>query len=278
MKRPSLSVIVIALNEERNLPGLLDRLGFADEVVLVDGGSTDRTVAIARSYGAAVEVRSFDTFAQQQNFALSLARGAWVLSLDADERPTEAMIAEVSRRIVDDHYDAYRVRVRSTIFGRRLRFCGTQDDRQVRLARRSLVRWQGAVHETLECRGRVGQLRAWVDHDPLPDLAAFLTKMHRYTTLEAEARVIRGKPPRRRDVWLAPPREVLRRLVWKQGWWDGPRGWAFCLLSGLSEWVLARKHGRLWTDANAAPSAGVYYETSSAARPMLRTATAGVAA
>lgn len=249
MKRPTVSVIVIALNEERNLPGLLERLGFADEVVVVDGGSTDRTVAIARSFGVAVETRPFDTFAKQQNFALSLARGDWVLSLDADERPTDAMLSEITRRIRDDRFDAYRVRVRSTIFGRRVRFCGTQDDRQVRLARRGLVRWHGAVHETLECNGPIGQLHAWLDHDPLPDLETFLAKVHRYTTLEAAARVGRGEPPRRRDAWLAPPREALRRLIWKQGWWDGPRGWAFCLLSGLSEWVLADKHGRLWAAA-----------------------------
>lgn len=280
MTRPRLSVIVIALNEERNLPGLLERLNFADEVVVVDGGSTDRTVAIARSYGAVAETRPFDTFAKQQNFALSRARGDWVLSLDADERPTDAMVKEIRRCIRDERYDAYRVRVRSTIFGRRVRFGGTQDDRQVRLARRGRVRWQGAVHETLECGGRIGQLRSWLDHDPLPDLATFLSKMHRYTTLEAEARLARGVPPRWRDAWLGPLREVLRRMVWKQGWWDGPQGWAFCLLSGLSEWILADKHARLW--AAAAPGThkhDVCREATCIAMPKRRLSTvAGVAA
>ncbi|HJT31401.1 MAG TPA: glycosyltransferase [Pirellulales bacterium] len=248
---PNLSIMVIALNEERNLPGLLERVRGADEIVLVDGGSCDRTVEIARSYGARVFVRPFDTFARQQNFALSLARGDWVLSLDADERPTQAMLAEIARRIRDHRYDAYRVRVRSSIFGRSLRFSGTQNDRQVRLVRRGLAAWRGAVHETLETAGRVGQLRHWLDHDPLPDLATFLAKMNRYTSLEAEARVGRRSPPRRQEAWLAPPREVFRRLVWKQGFWDGPQGWAFCLLSGLSAWVLAGKHRRLWTQAEA---------------------------
>lgn len=275
---PNLSVIVIALNEERNLPGLLQRLSFADEVVVIDGGSTDRTLAIARSHGATVETRPFDTFAKQQNFALSLARGEWVLSLDADERPTDAMVREIVRRIQDDRFDAYRVRIRSTIFGRRLRFCGTQDDRQVRLARRGLARWQGAVHETLECRGRIGQLRTWLDHDPLPDLDTFLAKMHRYTTLEAEARLARREPPRRRELWFAPPREVLRRLVWKQGWWDGPQGWAFCLLSGLSQWVLAEKHARLWADANALATNPKFSPTRRAALPVRAKAATGVAA
>ena len=245
--KPTLSVIIIAQNEERNLPGLLRTLDWVDEIVLVDGGSSDRTIEIARSFGVRVFERPFDNFARQQNFALSLPSGDWVLSLDADERPTPAMVAEIQAVVRDPYCDAYRVRVRSSIFGRRFRFSGTQDDRQVRLVRRGAARWLGEVHETLETAGPVGQLRSWLDHDPLPDLPAFLTKMNRYTTLAAEARVAAARPPRRRDAWLAPVREVFRRLVWKQGFWDGPEGWAFCLLSGLSEWVLANKHRTLWS-------------------------------
>lgn len=252
MPRPTISIISIVLNEEQNLPGLLGRVGWADEVVVVDGGSTDATCAVARSYGARLFQRPFDNFAKQQNFALGLARGDWVLSLDADERPTPRMVAEVCRRAADGRHDAYRVRVRSSIFGRPMRFSGTQDDRQVRLVRRGRAKWRGEVHETLEVEGSIGQLHAWLDHDPLPTLASFLAKMHRYTTLAAEARVARNHPPSASERWLAPAREVFRRLIWKQGLWDGPQGWAFCLLSGLSQWVLADKHRRLWREARRA--------------------------
>lgn len=245
--KPTVSVIIIAQNEERNLPGMLRALDWPDEIVMVDGGSTDATVEIARSFGVKVFERPFDNFARQQNYALSLPTGDWILSLDADERPTAAMIEEIQRATLDERFSAYRVRVRSSIFGRRLRFSGTQDDRQVRLVRRGRAHWTGEVHETLETDGLIGQLRSWLDHDPLPDLPAFLTKMNRYTTLAAEARVTAWLPPQRRDLWIAPAREVFRRLIWKQGLWDGPEGWAFCLLSGLSEWVLADKHRRLWS-------------------------------
>jgi glycosyltransferase involved in cell wall biosynthesis len=246
---PSISILCIVLNEEQNLPRLLERSGWADEVVVVDGGSRDATRELARSFGARVYQRPFDNFARQQNFALSLARGDWVLSLDADERPTPGMIAEVRARVADPGFDAYRVRVRSSIFNRMVRFSGTQDDRQVRLVRRQQARWKGEVHETLEATGPIGQLRHWLDHDPLPTLSVFLAKMHRYTTLAAEARVERRRAPQTSDVWLSPAREIFRRLIWKQGFWDGPQGWAFCLLSGLSEWVLADKHRRLWQEA-----------------------------
>jgi glycosyltransferase involved in cell wall biosynthesis len=244
--RPTLSVIIIAQDEERNLPGLLATLTWPDEIVLVDGGSTDATAAIARSFGARVHTRPFDDFCRQQNHALSLARGDWVLSLDADERPTLAMVAEIGRRLPRCRENAFRARIRSSIFGRRMRFSGTQDDRQVRLVRRECAHWAGEVHEKLECRGPIGQLRHWLDHDPLPDLAAFLTKMHRYTTLAACGRLSEGLLPRRRDAWISTVREIFRRLIWKQGILDGPEGWAFCLLSGLSEWVLADTHRKLW--------------------------------
>ncbi|HET6879246.1 MAG TPA: glycosyltransferase family 2 protein [Pirellulales bacterium] len=241
-----MTVICIVLNEEHNLPGLLAGLSWADEVVVVDGGSHDGTLEIARASGARVYQRPFDNFARQQNFALSLAQGDWILSLDADERPTPEMIEEIRVCVRRDRFNAFRVRVRSSIFGRPMRFSGTQDDRQVRLVRRGCAWWQGEVHETLEVAGAVGQMQAWLDHDPLPDLATFLAKMHRYTTLAAQARLDGGRAPRKSDAWLSPAREIFRRLMWKQGLWDGPQGWAFCLLSGLSEWVLAKKHRRLW--------------------------------
>ena len=245
--RPTIGAIIIAQNEERKLPGLLATLGWVDEIVLVDGGSADRTAAIARAAGARVFERPFDDFARQQNYALSLPASDWILSLDADERPTAAMIAEIQAVVAGSRHAGYRVRVRSSIFGRPMRFSGTQDDRQVRLVRRGAARWVGEVHETLETDGPLGQLRGWLDHDPLPDLPAFLSKMNRYTTLAAEARVAAARRPRAAEAWLAPPREVVRRLIWKQGLWDGPEGWAFCFLSGLSEWVLADKHRNLWS-------------------------------
>jgi hypothetical protein len=92
----------------------------------------------------------------------------------------------------------------------------------------------------------VGQLDGWLEHRTLADLHTFLSKMHRYTTLEAKARVAGEVAPRSLDRWIKPVREFVRRFVVKQGCLDGPEGWQFCLLSGLSEWVLADKHRMLW--------------------------------
>jgi glycosyltransferase involved in cell wall biosynthesis len=249
--RPTVTAAIITLNEERNLPGLLDRLDWADEIVVVDSGSRDDTVAIARRQAGCVVVRPFGNFAEQRNHAIRLAAGDWVLSIDADERPTPALVEEIWERIASDRFAAYRVPIRSSIFGRRMRYSGTQGDRPVRLFRRECARWTGDVHEVLRVAGRVGRLRHWLNHTTLPDLTAFMRKVHRYTDLAARDRVAAGRPPRRRDLWLRPAIEVFRRLAWKHGYLDGPEGWAFCALSGLSEWILESKHQRLWKMRNA---------------------------
>ncbi len=255
MKRPpTITAAVITLNERANVPGLVRSLAWVDEVVLVDGGSSDGTQELARRLGCIVVEHPFDNYAAQRNRALRYANGEWVLSIDADERCTPPMAEEVRGRLLYGDYAAYRVPIRSRIFGRRVRFSGTQDDRPIRLMRRGSGRWEGDVHEVLRIAGRVGEVTAWLDHHTLPNLSAFLSKMERYTTLEAGYRVAQGIAPRWRDRWIAPAMEITRRLIWKAGWLDGPQGWAFCTLSGLSQWVLAHKHRQLWAQ-QVAPAA-----------------------
>jgi glycosyltransferase involved in cell wall biosynthesis len=244
-----LSAAVIALNEAHQLPDLLKSLAWVDEIVVVDGGSRDATAEIARAAGARCVVRPFDNYAAQRNFAADLARGHWVLAIDADERPAPGFAEEVQRRMAQLQASAWRVPVRSRIFGRTFRFSGTQDDRPVRLYDRRRARWTGDVHERLAVQGRVGMLGAHLEHQTIPDLAAFLTKMHRYSSLAAEAAVAERLPPRHGSRWAAATTEFARRLIFKQGWLDGPEGWAFCALSGLSAWITAHKHRRLWDAA-----------------------------
>ena len=246
--RPTITAAIITLDEERNLEVLLPRLTWVDEILVVDGGSSDATVAIARRHGCRVVERRFDSFARQRNHAIGLASCDWILSLDADETPSPLLAAEIGARICSNRHAAFRLPIRSTIFGSPLRRSGTQDDRPVRLFRAVSARWVGDVHERLQVDGRVGTLRNWLSHGTQATLDVFLRKMHRYTTLEARSRVAAGLAPGRFDTWLAPPREVFRRLIYKQGILDGPAGWKFCLLSGLYEWVLADRHRRFWRD------------------------------
>jgi glycosyltransferase involved in cell wall biosynthesis len=263
MNGPTLSIAVIAQNEAGRLARLLPLLRFADELLVVDGGSTDDTVGVARAAGAVVVRRPFDEFAAQRNAALDTAHGDWVLFVDADECPTPRLIAELPHRLAAQNYSGYRVPIRSTIFGRPFRFSGTQHDLPLRLVRRGAGRWAGAVHERFTTGGAVGRCEFALRHETLPSYPSFMTKMRRYTTLEARSRVRQGRPPKRADRWLRPPLEMFRRLVWKQGWLDGPPGWLFCLLSGMSEWVLATEHRRLWSQ-RALPHGAIPYRATTA--------------
>lgn len=247
MPSPTLAAVMIVRDEEAHLRELASRYWRAfDEIIVVDGGSNDRSVDVAKRGGAQTLCRPFDNFAAQRNFALGQSNCDWCLSLDADERPTPAMMREVRQKIAQTTASAFRVPIRSTIFGRRFRHSGTQDDRPIRLFRRGKAHWHGDVHEVLRVCGRVARLHHGLEHYTLPDLPSFLAKMNRYTALEASARVARRRAPRRHETWSAPLVETFRRLVWKHGWLDGPEGWAFCFLSGLSAHVLAARHHRLW--------------------------------
>ncbi|MFW6124798.1 MAG: glycosyltransferase family 2 protein, partial [Pirellulales bacterium] len=245
--RPRLSAAIIALNEQANLPELLRLLDWVDEVVVVDGGSSDRTVELARQNAHRVVTCPFDNYAAQRNRALACCTGEWVLAIDADERPTAGLVREVLGRIDDDtRYAAFRVPVRSTIFGRRVRYSGTQDDRPVRLVRRERAYWSGAVHETVRCHGRVGRLEHGLMHRTLPDPGVFLQKMESYTSLAVEqggAPIVPRQCGRGSDAApavravCAGLAELCRRLLCKGGLLDGPPGWLFCALSGLSAGV-----------------------------------------
>lgn len=237
MREPRVSALIVARDEARNLPGCLDALAWADEVVVVvDAASRDATEAIARARADRVAVREFDDFASQRNAALDLASADWVFAVDADERATPALASEVRATVGDrsSSHAGYRVPIRSVILGRRFGHSGTQDDRPLRLFRRDAGWWVGEVHETVALRGTAGRLSAWLEHETLPDVRAFLAKLDRYTSLEAIKLANLGRRPRRFDLTLRPLWTFARLYLGKQGFRDGPEGFAFCALSAVS--------------------------------------------
>jgi glycosyltransferase involved in cell wall biosynthesis len=242
------SVLILAKNEAQNLPQCLETVRWADEViVVVDRASRDETQAIAQRGADLVALRTFDDFANQRNAALALASGDWVFAVDADERATPELAAEV-RRVTSDprqRHGGFRVPIRSVILGRPFRYSGTQSDRPLRLFRRGAGRWVGAVHETVALSGSVGLLRNALQHRTIPDMQTFLRKLNEYTTLEAirfeqERRVFRAT-----DLAVRPAWTFLKLYVGKLGFRDGLEGLAFCTLSGLSVAVRHWKHREL---------------------------------
>jgi len=237
MADPRISALILARDEATNLPGCVQSLSWADEVVVVvDRASRDQTRTIAERMADVVALRTFDDFAGQRNFALNLATGDWVFAIDSDERATPALADEV-RRVTSDPdggHHGYRVPIRSVILGRPFAFSGTQHDRPLRLFRRTAGRWVGAVHETVALDGSAGELGSALQHRTIPDMQTFLRKLNEYTTLEAIKLEREGRPPRATDLTLRPVLTFLKLYLGKQGFRDGREGFVFCALSGLS--------------------------------------------
>ncbi|WP_165235082.1 glycosyltransferase family 2 protein [Aquisphaera insulae] len=238
MSEPRLSALIVARNEADNLPGCLDSVAFAEErVVVVDSRSQDATLAIARAGAEVVTVRAFDDFASQRNAGRELATGDWILSIDADERVTPALEAEIRsaiRRADADGLVGFRIPIRSEILGRPFGYSGTQRDLPLRLFRRDLGRWTGQVHETVDLAGNVGRLAGVLSHRSLPCMRVFLGKIDHYTTLEASDLFRAGKRFQARDLTLRPFWVFLKLYLARQGFRDGLEGLMFCALSGLS--------------------------------------------
>jgi glycosyltransferase involved in cell wall biosynthesis len=247
-KRPRISALIIARDEARNLPGCLASLGWADElIVVVDAASRDETLALARQRADRVVVRPFDDFASQRNAALDVATGDWVFAIDADERATPALAAEIRAVVADPKapHQGYRVPIRSEILGRRFSYSGTQDDRPLRLFRRGRGWWFGTVHETVSLRGSTGILSQHLLHRTIPTMNVFLDKLNKYTSLEAIEFVRRGRPVRTFDWTVRPFWTFAKLYLGKRGYRDGAEGLVFCALSGVSVAVRHWKHREL---------------------------------
>jgi glycosyltransferase involved in cell wall biosynthesis len=245
---PRVTALILARNEAHNLPHCLESLRWAYEtVVVVDAASRDQTRAIAEREADVVAVRTFDDFASQRNAGLALASGGWVFAVDADERATPELAAEVRRVTSDPNlpHAGYRVPIRSVILGRPFRYSGTQNDRPLRLFRRDSGRWVGAVHETVDLSGSAGLLKNALQHRTIPDMQTFLRKLNEYTTLEAIKIEREGRPFRTSDLALRPAWTFLKLYLAKLGFRDGLEGLAFCTLSGLSVAVRHWKHREL---------------------------------
>ena len=223
-----ISATLITFNEERNIARAIESLRCCDEVVVVDGGSTDRTVELASNLGARVIENPWTGYAEQKNFAARQAAHDWILSLDADEALSEALEAEIWRLKKDGpEYDAYSMPRMAQYLGRWILHSGWYPDRKVRLYDRRKARWTGKyVHEKVEVDGRVGRLQSNLLHFTCSSLSEHLKTMERYTTLAAEEIVSQRRKIGYRHLLLDPPWTFFRTYVLQRGFLDGAEGLA----------------------------------------------------
>jgi glycosyltransferase involved in cell wall biosynthesis len=250
-----LSVAIIAWNEEERLRGCLESITWADEIVVVDAESTDKTVSLAREFTDKVYVRSWPGFAVQKNFALEHTTGDWILSLDADERVTSELRERIAAIVkADGPADGYSIPRRNIFWGAWVRHGGLYPDYQLRLFRRGAGRFvDDAVHESIRVQGRVDNLVAPLLHHSYRDLEDFVRRSNRYSTLSAQDWVRRGRPARLGDLIMRPLGRFVSMYILQRGFLDGWRGFVLAVL--YAEYVFLRM-AKVWEASRARDSQG----------------------
>jgi glycosyltransferase involved in cell wall biosynthesis len=239
-----LTVTVITLNEAANVERALESVAWADEVIVIDSGSTDATVEIARRHATRVEVLDWPGYGAQKNRAADMAANDWILSIDADERVTPELAGEI--REVLEHPDAggYRIPRVTWYLGRWIRSTDWYPDPQLRLYDRRVARWNlRQVHESVDLPDPPGRLRHDLQHYAYRDVAHHLATIDRYTTLAAEQWAAKGRRTTALGAIVHAKLAFLRNFVLRGGFRDGAAG---LLVSTLNSYYVFLKFVKLW--------------------------------
>ncbi len=244
---PTLSVILITRNEEANLADCLASLeGIAQQIVVVDTNSSDRTLDIAKSYGAVIaQPQDWPGFGPQKNRALDLATGEWVLSLDADERLTPALKSEIVTAIHHSaHVDCFAIPRLSWYCGRFIRHSGWNPDYVDRLFKRGIARFSDdLVHERLITSGQVAKLENPMLHYSFMNYSQVLQKIDRYSTASAEQAFAQGKTSTPLKAVLHGAWSFFRTYFLRAGFLDGPQGFTLAMSNAQGTYY---RYVKLW--------------------------------
>jgi glycosyltransferase involved in cell wall biosynthesis len=248
---PRLSAIVITKNEAHNIADCLDALAFCDERIVVDSGSSDGTPELAMRKGAQVVSREWSGFGPQKNFALSLATGDWVLSIDADERVSPALAREIAATIASGNADAYEIPRNSSFLGREMRRGGLFPDYVLRLFRRGKARFSDdLVHERVICDGAIARLRQPIGHRTVVRLEDAIARIDSYSSAGAAMLVASGRKVSfasgiSHGLWT-----FFRAYVLRCGFLDGREGFLLAVANAegsyyryMKAWFLERQRG-----------------------------------
>ncbi|MCD4830009.1 MAG: glycosyltransferase family 2 protein [Candidatus Cloacimonetes bacterium] len=239
-----LSAVIITKNEEDNLPRCLKSLAWADEIVLVDSGSTDKTLDIARSFNCSVYVTEWLGFGKAKQFAVSKASNPWTLVVDADEEVTPALRDEITQLLQAPRFFAYRILRRSYYLGRMITHSGWQTDYTLRLFDRTKAAFNDKpVHESVQTDYPIGKIDKPLLHYTYPNLQVHLRKMDTYGNLGAENLFRKGKRSSIAKALMRAVAKFFKMYILKQGFKDGKEGLVLALMSSFGVFY---KYIRLW--------------------------------
>ena len=245
-----LSAIVLTRNEERNIEDCLAKLSWADEMLVIDSGSTDRTIILAEKCGARVVVHPFTDFASQRNFAISQAKGDWILFIDADEKVTPKLAEEIQTALKgSDAFtpSVYAIPRHNYFFGKRLCFADSREDAPIRIFPRQNATWAQPVHEMIVTDLPVRKLKSPLQHYSTRDLAHYQQKVRDYVPLELRTMRDKGVKPALWKCFLVPPAKFFLIYFFNLGILDGIAGLQYAILS--SYFYSFQKYWLYWKDA-----------------------------
>lgn len=249
-----ISVVIITLNEERNISRCLESVqGIADEIIVIDSYSTDKTVEIANSLGARVIQQPFEGYGRQKNIAAAAAANNWILSLDADEALSPQLKESISKVKQQQDHTIYQMPRLTNYCGKWIKHCGWYPDRQVRLYDRTKSSWkEQRVHEYLQSNvsgEKTGMLKGDLLHYSFYTISEHLKKIEKYTELAAREAVANGKKTNLLKIWFSPKWHFFTEYIIKAGFLDGFYGYTICKLSAYAAFIKYSKI-RLYGAAN----------------------------
>lgn len=247
----SLSVVLISFNEATRIDACLKRVAWADEIIVVDSCSTDDTVAIASSHTSHVHTVPWRGFGPQKNYAIDLATGDWILSIDCDEYVSEPLAAEIQQVVDGATCNGFTISFRNRFLGQTMRFGEWAGETKLRLFRRGTGRFTDVpLHERLEVDGEINPLRGWIEHDTCPTRELLRRKQLAYAGIGAQAAIDRGRRISMLGAAARASWAFLRSYIVKLGMLDGATGWALACCLGQSTWIKYR-----WIAAGVVPEA-----------------------
>lgn len=222
----SLSVIIITKNEAKNISSCLESLKFADEIIVLDSGSTDETVSLAKQYTSKVYEVDWPGFGIQKNRALEKCHSEWVLSIDADEIVSEKLSTEIIQILNNDSpYDAYAIPRKSKYCKQLIGYGDWKNDFCVRLFKRHAGKFkEKRVHEELVVNGTVGKLKGHIIHNSFSNVEDVLNKINLYSTLSAEDKYNEGKKSGLLKAIIHGAWTFVRGYILRLGFLDGKKG------------------------------------------------------
>lgn len=239
------TAIILTKNEEDMLPGCLQTLQWVDELLVIDGGSTDGTIDVARAKKARVIYHPFTSFADARNVGAKESKSEWIFYVDADERVSNELKTEILNLVQDDKFQAARIPRKNILLGKWLRHGGWYPDSQLRLIRRqALKEWRGDIHESAVVDGAVGTLREPLVHLAHRSIKDGLLKSAEWSGIEASIRFKSEHPPvKKLGVVRMAVGEFLRRYFFLSGWKDGMEGFLEAMIQAFNQLLI---YARLW--------------------------------